>query len=38
MSNIIKKIKESYIKQVADDYKDLIPVKLYEAMYKYEVI
>ena len=32
-----KKFKESYIKQVADEYKDLIPQRLYDAMYKYEV-
>lgn len=32
-----KKFKESYIKQVADEYKDKIPEKLYEALYKYEV-
>jgi hypothetical protein len=32
-----KVFKENYIKQVADKYKDLIPQKLYDAMYKYEV-
>ena len=32
-----KQFKENYIKQVADEYKDLIPIKLYEALYKYEV-
>lgn len=32
-----KKAKEDYIKEVADEYKDRIPVKLYEAMYEYEV-
>lgn len=32
-----KTFKESYIKQVADEYKDLIPNKLYEAMYSYSV-
>jgi hypothetical protein len=32
-----KNFKENYIKQVANEYKDLIPVKLYDAMYKYEV-
>lgn len=32
-----KIFKENYIKQVADEYKDLIPTELYEAMYKYEV-
>ena len=29
--------KEKIIKQVADEYKDLIPIELYDAMYKYEV-
>lgn len=32
-----KNFKENYIKQVADEYKDLIPTKLYEALYKWEV-
>lgn len=32
-----KEFKEKYIKQVADEYKDKIPQKLYDAMYKYEV-
>ena len=32
-----KDFKEKYIKQIADEYKDLIPQKLYEALYKYEV-
>ena len=32
-----KQAKEDYIKEVADEYKDKIPVKLYEAMYSYEV-
>ena len=32
-----KKAKEEYIKEVADEYKDKIPAKLYEAMYAYEV-
>jgi hypothetical protein len=32
-----KTFKENYIKQIADQYKDKIPQKLYEAMYKYEV-
>lgn len=35
--NAYKKFKEKYIKEVADEYKDLIPIKLYEAMYNYEV-
>lgn len=32
-----KQFKENYIKQVADEYKDLIPEKLYDAMYNYKV-
>lgn len=32
-----KVFKENYIKQVADEYKNLIPQKLYDAMYRYEV-
>ena len=32
-----KKAKEDYIKEIADNYKDEIPVKLYESMYAYEV-
>ena len=32
-----KTFKEQYIKEVAEEYKDKIPQKLYEAMYKYEV-
>lgn len=32
-----KIFKESYIKQVADEYKDLIPEKLYSALYRYKV-
>lgn len=32
-----KKFKEQYIRQVAEEYKDKIPQKLYEAMYKWEV-
>ena len=32
-----KQFKENYIKQVADEYKDLIPQEVYEALYKYEV-
>ena len=32
-----KSYKERYIKQVADEYKDLIPQRLYDAMYEYEV-
>ncbi|MFA5764478.1 MAG: AP2 domain-containing protein [archaeon] len=32
-----KKYKEAYIKQVAEEYKKIIPKRLYDAMYKYEV-
>lgn len=32
-----KIFKESYIKQVADEYKDIIPIELYEALYNYKV-
>jgi hypothetical protein len=32
-----KSFKENYIKQVADEYKDLIPKELYKAMYSYVV-
>lgn len=32
-----KIFKEKYIKQVADEYRGLIPIELYNAMYKYEV-
>ena len=35
--NAYKQFKEQYIKQVADEYKDKIPKKLYDAMYRYEV-
>ena len=34
---VYRQAKEDYIKEVADEYKDIIPVKLYEAMYDYEV-
>lgn len=34
---VYKNFKENYIKQVADEYKELIPEKLYVAMYKWEV-
>ena len=34
---VYKQAKEEYIKEVADGYKDIIPVKLYEAIYDYEV-
>ena len=32
-----KQFKEKYIKEVADHYKNLIPKKLYQAMYEYKV-
>ena len=32
-----KTFKENYIKQVAEEYKNLIPKKLYNALYAYEV-
>lgn len=32
-----KNYKENHIKQVADEYKNLIPIELYEALYRYEV-
>ena len=32
-----KQFKEKYIKEVADEYKDLIPSELYEALYKYKI-
>lgn len=32
-----KTFKEAYIKQIADEYADLIPQKLYDAMYDYDV-
>ena len=34
---VYKQAKEEYIKEVADEYKDKIPAKLYEAMYDYKV-
>lgn len=34
---VYKNFKEKYIKEVADKYKELIPTKLYDALYKYEV-
>ena len=32
-----KQAKENYIKEVADEYKDKIPVELYKSMYAYKV-
>ena len=34
---VYKEFKEKYIKEVADCFKDLIPDKLYKAMYEYKV-
>ena len=34
---VYKQAKEDYIKEIADECKDKIPAKLYEAMYAYEV-
>lgn len=34
---VYKQFKESYIKEVADEYKELISKELYKALYKYEV-
>lgn len=34
---VYKNFKEKYIKQIADEYKELIPKELYDALYKYEV-
>ena len=34
---VYKKFKESYIKQIADEYEPYIPKELYDAMYRYEV-
>lgn len=35
--NVYKAVKEQHIKEIADNYKNLIPERLYNAMYKYEV-
>ena len=35
--NAYKQFKEANIKQIADEYKDKIPDKLYKAMYDYKV-
>ena len=35
--SIYKLAKENHIKEVANLYKNLIPKKLYDAMYEYEV-
>ena len=34
---VYKEVKEKHIKILADEYKNRIPIKLYEAMYKWEV-
>ena len=34
---VYKNAKESYIKEVADEYKNKIPNKLYRAMYNYKI-
>ena len=35
--NVYKQVKEAYIKKVANDYLELIPFNLYQAMINYEV-
>ena len=35
--SVYKEFKEKLIKQVADEYKGLIPIELYDAMYQYEI-
>lgn len=35
--NSYKQFKENYIKTVADEYKNLIPKQVYDAMYQYEI-
>ena len=35
--NVYKNFKENYIKQIADEYKMLIPRILYEALYQYKI-
>lgn len=35
--DVYKKAKEKHIKKIADEYKDKIPLKLYKAMYNYQV-
>ena len=35
--NIYKTEKEKYIKEIADEYRDKIPSKIYNALYNYEV-
>lgn len=33
-----KKFKENYIKKIADEYKDIIPNKIYDILYNYQVL
>ena len=35
--SVYKELKENYIKEVADEYKNKIPQRLYKAMYSYKV-
>ena len=35
--NAYKNFKEKYIKQVANEYKDYIPIELYNALLNYQV-
>ena len=35
--NSYKQFKENYIKTVADEYKNLIPKQVYDAMYQYKI-
>ena len=32
-----KKCREKYIKKIADEYKDKIPQKLYDALYNWKI-
>ena len=34
---VYKEFKEAYIKEIADEYKDKIPQRLYDAMYAWKV-
>lgn len=35
--SVYKKFKENYVKQIAEEYKERIPERLYEALYKWKV-
>lgn len=35
--DVYKQFKENYIKQIANEYKDIIPNKLYQALYSYQI-